>query len=68
MEKLEFSKAVDAYLSKTASSWQEFMVEDHFDSFRFGRDVLDFFHESKVNKIKKRVYDAIIKKIRETES
>lgn len=68
MEKLEFSEAVDAYLSHTATSWQEFIVEDWFDSFKYGLNILDFFHEKKVKKIKNRIYASIIRKIGETES
>jgi hypothetical protein len=68
MEKLEFSEAVNAYLGNTATSWQEFIVEDHFDSFKYGLDILDFIQEAKIMQIKKRLYAAIVKKIKETES
>jgi hypothetical protein len=68
MEKLEFSEAVDAYLAHTATSWQEFIVEDHFDSFKYGFDILDCYKESRILQIKKRIYASIAKRIKETES
>jgi len=68
MEKLEFSEAVDAYLAHTATSWQEFIVEDHFDSFKYGSDILDMFQEGRIKKIKKKLYAMISKQIRESES
>ena len=67
MEKLEFSEAVDAYLAYTATSWQEFIVEDYYDSFRYGDNILDFFQEAKVKEIKERLYASIISRITELE-
>jgi len=67
MEKLEFSQAVDAYLAYSADSWQEFIVEDYYDSFCYEFNVLDLFQESRIKEIKDRLYNAIMKKIRDVE-
>jgi hypothetical protein len=67
MEKLELSEAVDAYLAHTANSWQKFIVEDYYECFGYGFDILDLFQESKIKEIKDRIYGAILKKINDME-
>jgi len=67
MEKQEFSEAVDAYLAQTANSWQNFIVEDYYDSFCYEFNVLDLFQESKIKEIRDRLYAAIMKKILDIE-
>jgi len=67
MEKLEFSTAVDAYLAYTADSWQEFIVEDYYDSFRYSFNVLDLFQESKIKEIGERIFAEITKRIGDLE-
>jgi len=64
MEKLEFSEAVDAYLNHTATSWQEFIVEDYFDCFQYGINILDCISESRIRETHKRLYASISKKIK----
>jgi hypothetical protein len=63
MEKPEFLEAVDAYLADTADSWQEFIVEDYYDSYTHCFDVLELFREEKVKEIGDRVFAMIMKRI-----
>lgn len=65
MENSEFLEAVEAYLAGTADSWQEFIVEDYFDSFSLCFDILDFYCESEIKEVKDRVLCEIMKKIDE---
>lgn len=65
MKRSEFSDAVDAYLAGTANSWQEFIVEDHYDSHSNGDDILDLLREEQIKEIGDRVFAAIMKRIRE---
>ncbi|SEA36047.1 hypothetical protein [Pedobacter hartonius] len=67
MEKQEFSEAVNAYLSRTADSWQEFIVEDYYDSYTHCFDVLELFQEAQIKEIGDRIFAKIIKKIRRME-
>lgn len=63
MENSEFLEAVEAYLDGTADSWQEFIVEDYFDSFSLCFDILDFLCESEVREVGDRMLSGIVKKI-----
>lgn len=65
MENSEFLEAVEAYLEGTADSWQEFIVEDYFDSFSFGLNILDLLCESEVQKVGERLLAQITKSIGE---
>ena len=56
---------MEAYLEGTADSWQEFIVEDYFDSFSFGLNILDLLCESEVQKVGKRLLAEITKIIGE---
>jgi hypothetical protein len=60
MKTKEFLVAVDAYLDGTATSWQRFIVDDHFDSFNHELDVLEFYRDYEV----KEIYDRILNNIR----
>jgi len=62
MEKKEFSKAVKAYVKHKANSWQEFIVEDHYDSFRYVFNIMDLYSERTI----KHIGDRILAKIKET--
>lgn len=63
MKTKEFLKAVDAYLDGTASSWQIFILEDHFDSYKHELDILDLYRESEVKAIFERIRLNINKRI-----
>jgi hypothetical protein len=65
MEQSEFSAAVDAYLSFTANSWQEFIVEDYYDSFEYCFDILDAMPEIEVKEAGDRIFAAIMKRVSE---
>jgi len=67
MEKQEFSEAVNAYLSRTANSWQEFIVEDYYDSYTHCFDVLDLLQEAQIKEIRDRIFAKIMKRIRRME-
>jgi len=67
MEKREFSKAVDAYVKRKANSWQEFIVEDHYDSFKYVFDIMELYSESTINEIGDRIFAKIKQTIRENE-
>jgi len=63
MENKEFLEAIDAYLVGEASSWQTFIVEDHFESFKYNINILDFFGEEEVLAINRRIYKNIMEKL-----
>jgi hypothetical protein len=63
MKTKEFLAAIVAYLDGTATSWQIFMVEDHFDSYEYGIDILDLYRDSEVQDIYERMREKINKKI-----
>lgn len=63
MEKSEFSTAVGAWLAYTANSWQEFIVEDHYDCFRYREGILHIYHESRVRQIGDNLFASVVKKI-----
>jgi hypothetical protein len=67
MEQSEFAEAVDAYLACTANSWQEFIVEDYFESFEYCLDILEALPEIDVKETGDRIFAAIMKRIREME-
>lgn len=67
MKRSEFSEAVDAYLARTANSWQEFIVDDYYESYGHCHDILDLLAEEQVKEIGERVFAAIMKRIRETD-
>jgi len=60
MKTKEFLTAVDAYLDGTATSWQRFIVDDHYDSFNHELDVLELYRDYEV----KEIYDRILNNIR----
>jgi hypothetical protein len=63
MKTKEFLAAIEAYLKGSATSWQIFMVEDHFDSYEYGIDILDLFRDSEVQEIYERMRNKINKRI-----
>lgn len=63
MKKSEFYKAVSAYLKGTANSWQQFIVEDYYDSFRYCNDVLDVCSSEQLQQIRHKMYAEINKSI-----
>lgn len=65
MENSEFLEAVEAYLDGTADSWQEFIVEDYFDSFSLCFDILDLLGESEIKEVGDRVLSEIMKNIKD---
>ncbi|CAM4424518.1 hypothetical protein SAMN06265348_11832 [Pedobacter westerhofensis] len=67
MDRSEFSEAVDAYLGQTANSWQEFIVEDYYESYSHCFDILDLLDEAQIKEISDRVFKAIMKRIRESD-
>ena len=64
MTNKEFSEAVDAYLNNTATSWQKFIVDDNFDSYEYGPELLSYLSEIEVRAIGMRMAKNIRKKIR----
>jgi len=67
MEKREFSKAVNAYVKRKADSWQEFIVEDYYDSFRYAINIMDFYSEKRIKEIGDRLFARIMKTIQDNE-
>ena len=67
MEKREFSKAVNAYVKHKANSWQEFIVEDYYDSFKYAYDIMELYSERKIARIRDRIFARIMKTIRDNE-
>ena len=63
MRTREFLKAVDAYLDGTATSWQTFIVDDHYDSFKHELDVLELYRDYEVQEICDRILSNIKKRI-----
>ena len=63
MKTKEFLKAVDSYLNGTATSWQTFIVDDHYDSFRHELNVLDLYRDYEVKEICDRLLSNIKKRI-----
>jgi len=63
MKKEDFFKAVTAYLSNTATSWQKFIVEDYYDSFELEINVLDLLKEEEIFEVGQRVYTGTMIKI-----
>lgn len=63
MKTKEFLKAVDAYLDGTATSWQTFIVNDHYDSFKHELDVLELYRDYEVKEICDRLLSNIKKRI-----
>lgn len=55
MSRKEFLRAVAAYVEHRATSWQTFIVEDHFESFKHELDVLELHRESEVKEIYERM-------------
>ncbi len=64
MENSEFFEAIDAYLAGKANSWQEFFLEDYFDSFSHCFNILDTFHDSEIKELGERMFIRIMEKTR----
>ncbi|MCX2477803.1 hypothetical protein OQY15_01800 [Pedobacter sp. MC2016-15] len=67
MKQSEFTEAVNAYLACTANPWQEFIVEDYYNSYEYCFDIFDAVPEIQVKEIGDRIFARIMKKIRESD-
>lgn len=66
MKKSEFYRALTAYLNGTANSWQEFILEDYYESFQHCPDILDNCSKKKIAIIGKKILSEIDKSIEGT--
>lgn len=65
MTKEDFFKALKAYLSNTASSWQKFILDEYWDSFELEINILDLLMENEIVEIGQRIYTGTMIKIDE---
>lgn len=63
MTKQEFLEAVDAYLDGTANSWQQFILDDNYNSFEYELDILELLRDSEVEEINDRILTSIKKNV-----
>lgn len=67
MKKREFLDAIKAYLAGTASAYQEFLLEDYYESFAFELNILDLLPDAEVQRIRDRIFLEVLIHIQQSE-